>query len=52
MNTEVINAIQKRYKLLLPFLDERQKHLLLAVDADMLGHGGIFAVKGVRVPLP
>ena len=33
-----------RFKVLLPHLDERQRRLLLAAEARLLGHGGVRAV--------
>jgi len=42
MNTEVnIPAIQEKYRLIKPFLNERTKRLWSAVEAKALKHGGI-----------
>src|SRR4030042_6944689 len=42
MNTEVnAQAIQEKYRLLNPFLNERTKRLWSAVEAKVLGYGGI-----------
>lgn len=37
-------ALGKRYKALFPHLDERQRRLLAAADAEHLGHGGVTAL--------
>ncbi len=41
MDTE---PIRKRFELLKPFLNERQRRILAAVEADILGYGGITRV--------
>jgi transposase len=41
MDTE---TIRKRFELLRPFLNERQRRILAAVEADILGYGGIARV--------
>jgi hypothetical protein len=42
MNTEVnAQAIKEKYRLLSPFLNERARRLWSAVEASVLGHGGI-----------
>jgi transposase len=38
------SAIQRRYEILRPLLDERARRLVLAAEAVALGHGGIAAV--------
>lgn len=35
-----ISSIQKRYELLSPFLNEKQRRLLAAAEAETYGHGG------------
>ncbi|WP_153797626.1 hypothetical protein [Foetidibacter luteolus] len=42
MKTEEL--LTAKYKKLLPFLDKKQKQLILAVDAKRLGRGGISKV--------
>lgn len=39
-----IENIKKRFKLLSPFLDERMRRILSAVEANSIGYGGISAV--------
>jgi len=41
MDTE---TVRKRFELLRPFLNERQRRILAAVEADILGYGGIARV--------
>lgn len=41
MNAE---GLAQRYERLLPYLDERQKRLLVAADAELLGYGGVSQV--------
>ncbi|GAB3832448.1 hypothetical protein GCM10027610_024620 [Dactylosporangium cerinum] len=40
----VVAALGVKFAAMLPHLDERQRRLYLAVEADTLGHGGIAAV--------
>ena len=42
MDTE--EAIQERFKLLSPFLDERQRRVFAAIEAQILGYGGVSRV--------
>jgi hypothetical protein len=37
-------AVSRRYELLTPILDEKQRRILVAVEATVLGHGGISEV--------
>jgi transposase len=39
MNSRVV--IEKRIRTMLPHLDEKQKRLFLATEADSIGHGGV-----------
>jgi hypothetical protein len=41
---EVRGQLAVRFEVLFPHLDERQRRLLLGVEARILGHGGIRAV--------
>ena len=36
--------IQKRFNLMEPFLNEKQRRLLAAAEAETLGHGGVSMV--------
>jgi hypothetical protein len=45
MNTE--DELEQKYALLFPHLNERQQHLVAAVDAEQLGRGGIALVARV-----
>ena len=40
----VLAVLDVKFTALLPHLDERQRRLYLASEADALGHGGIVAV--------
>lgn len=42
MDTE--KAIEKRFKLFSPFLDERQRRILAAIEAQIFGYGGVSRV--------
>jgi transposase len=44
---EVRDQLSVRFEVLLPHLNERQRRLLLAVEARLLGHGGVRAVAEV-----
>jgi hypothetical protein len=39
-----IDELQQKYALLFPHLNERQQHLVAALDADQLGRGGVSLV--------
>src|SRR3954465_10752613 len=39
--------LEQKYALLFPHLNERQRHLVAAVDAEQLGRGGIALVSRV-----
>jgi len=39
MDTE--KAIEERFKLFSPFLNERQRRILAAIEAQILGYGGV-----------
>ena len=41
---EVLAMLDVKFAVLLPHLDERQRRLYLASEAEALGHGGIAAV--------
>ena len=41
---EVRGQLATRFAVLLPHLNERQQRLALAVEARLLGHGGVRAV--------
>jgi pantoate--beta-alanine ligase len=41
---EVLGQLATRFEVLLPHLNERQQRLALAVEARLLGHGGVRAV--------
>jgi transposase len=41
---QVAEAVARRYELLRPHLDERQRRLLLGVEASQIGRGGIKAI--------
>ncbi|MEP6813959.1 MAG: ISAzo13 family transposase, partial [Marmoricola sp.] len=40
----VAESVARRYSLLRPHLDERQRRLLLGVEASQIGRGGIKAI--------
>jgi hypothetical protein len=44
VSTEVRGQLATRFEVLLPHLNERQQRLALAVEARLLGHGGVRAV--------
>ena len=44
---EVLGQLATRFAVLLPHLNERQQRLALAVEARLLGHGGVRAVARV-----
>jgi Rhodopirellula transposase DDE domain len=44
---EVLGQLATRFEVLLPHLNERQQRLALAVEARLLGHGGVRAVAQV-----
>src|SRR4029450_10817085 len=44
---EVLGQLATRFEVLLPHLNERQRRLALAVEARLLGHGGVRAVARV-----
>lgn len=41
---EVRDQLALKFAVLFPHLDERQRRLLMGVEARILGHGGIWAV--------
>jgi hypothetical protein len=41
---EVLSQLDRRFMVLLPHLNERQRRLAVAVEARVLGHGGVRAV--------
>ena len=41
---EVCDQLALKFEVLLPHLNERQRRLLLAAEARLLGHGGVRAV--------
>lgn len=41
---ETRNQLSVMFAVLFPYLDERQRRLLLAAEARVLGHGGVRAV--------
>jgi AcrR family transcriptional regulator len=41
---QALRRIALRFEVLLPHLNERQRRLALAVEAGLLGHGGVRAV--------
>lgn len=43
-NTETRSQLSVKFAVLLPHLDERQRRLLMAAEARVLGHGGVRAV--------
>jgi transposase len=47
ISTEVGRQLTTRFEALLPHLNERQRRLLLATEARLLGHGGVRAVAQV-----
>jgi len=44
---KVVPQLGDRFAALLPHLNERQRRLALAVEARLLGHGGVGTVAGV-----
>ncbi|ABW12477.1 Rhodopirellula transposase family protein [Parafrankia sp. EAN1pec] len=44
---DVLDQLSRRFAVVLPHLDERQRRLVLATEARLLGHGGIRAVARV-----
>src|SRR5438045_1700741 len=44
---EVRDQLSMRFEVLMPHLNERQRRLLLATEARLLGHGGVRAVARV-----
>ena len=44
---EVLDQLAPKFEVLLPHLNERQRRLLLAAEARLLGHGGVRAVARV-----
>src|SRR5271168_3096268 len=42
-----VEELEQKYDLLFPHLNERQQHLVAALDADQLGRGGIALVARV-----
>jgi transposase len=44
---EVLSQLTSRFQVLLPHLNERQRRLVLAQEARLLGHGGVRAVARV-----
>jgi hypothetical protein len=47
VSMEVRGQLAARFEVLLPHLNERQQRLALAVEARLLGHGGVRAVAQV-----
>ena len=43
-SVELADSVGRRYEVLRPHLDERQRRLLLGAEAGVLGRGGIKAV--------
>ncbi|MEU2834809.1 ISAzo13 family transposase, partial [Streptomyces lavendulae] len=41
---EICTQLALKFTVLFPHLDERQRRLLMAAEARLLGHGGIRAV--------
>jgi len=41
ISDEVRGQLARRFEVLLPYLNERQKRLALATEARLLGHGGV-----------
>ncbi|GGV44989.1 hypothetical protein GCM10010182_81780 [Actinomadura cremea] len=46
-SSEVLDQLSLRFEALVPHLNERQRRLLLAAEARLLGHGGVRAVARV-----
>lgn len=44
IDVETLEQVERRFEVLLPHLNERQKRLALATEARLLGHGGVRAV--------
>lgn len=44
IGADVLRQVTTRFEVLAPHLDERQRRLALAVEARLLGHGGVGAV--------
>jgi hypothetical protein len=47
VSTEVRDQLATRFEVWLPHLNQRQQRLKLAVEARLLGHGGVRAVAQV-----
>lgn len=47
---EVLAVLDAKFAAVLPHLDERQRRLYLASEAEALGHGGIAAVARLALP--
>jgi DNA-binding MurR/RpiR family transcriptional regulator len=47
ISSDVRDQLALRFEVLLPHLNERQRRLLLAAEARLLGHGGVRAVAQV-----
>jgi AcrR family transcriptional regulator len=44
ISSDVRDQLALKFEVLLPHLNERQRRLLLAAEARLLGHGGVRAV--------
>lgn len=44
IDTQAREQLERRFEVLLPYLNERQQRLALATEARLLGHGGVAAV--------
>ena len=44
VGVQIVESVARRYAVLRPHLDERQRRLLLGVEATELGRGGIKAI--------
>jgi len=44
ISSDVRDQLALRFEVLLPHMNERQRRLLLAAEARLLGHGGVRAV--------
>jgi Rhodopirellula transposase DDE domain len=47
ISSEVVDTLALKFAVVLPHLNERQRRLLLAAEARLLGHGGVRAVARV-----
>jgi hypothetical protein len=47
VDAEVLSQLSRRFAVLLPHLNERQRRLAVAAEARLLGHGGVRAVAQV-----